>query len=61
MLRTLLEAEIASRDECNMHMRIKRAGLQVTKTLEDFKVACLRFHRGPGLNRPELSVQQRER
>lgn len=38
LLRTLVEAEIAARDESNLHMRIKQAGLPVTKTLEEFKV-----------------------
>jgi DNA replication protein DnaC len=38
LLRTLVEAEIAARDESNLRMRIKQAGFPVTKTLEEFKV-----------------------
>jgi len=39
LLRTLVDAEIASRDESNLRMRIKQAAFPVTKTLEDFKVS----------------------
>ena len=38
LLRTLVDAEIASRDESNLRRRIKQAAFPVTKTLEDFKV-----------------------
>ena len=37
-LRTLIEAEIASRDESNLRGRVKLAGFPVHKTLDDFKV-----------------------
>lgn len=39
LLRTLVEAEIAARDESNHRNRLKVAGFPVTKTLEEFKVA----------------------
>jgi DNA replication protein DnaC len=35
---TLIEAEIASRDESNLQARVKLAGFPVRKTLDDFKV-----------------------
>src|SRR5262249_15264334 len=38
LLRTLIEAEIASRDESNLRARLKLAGFPVRKTLEEFKV-----------------------
>ena len=37
-LRTLMEAEIAARDESNLRGRIKLAGFPVVKALDDFKV-----------------------
>jgi DNA replication protein DnaC len=37
-LRTLIEAEIAARDESNLKNRVKLAGFPVRKTLDDFKV-----------------------
>jgi len=37
-LRTLIEAEIAARDESNLRGRIKQAGFPVVKSLDDFKV-----------------------
>ena len=37
-LRTLIEAEIAARDESNLQARVKVAGFPVRKSLEDFKV-----------------------
>lgn len=37
-LRTLIEAEIAARDESNLQARIKSAGFPVHKTLDEFKV-----------------------
>ncbi len=37
-LRTLVEAEIAARDESNLRGRLKLAGFPVLKQLEDFKV-----------------------
>ena len=37
-LRTLIEAEIAARDESNLRGRIKQAGFPVVKILDDFKV-----------------------
>ena len=37
-LRTLVEAEIATRDASNHRNRLKQAGFSVIKTLEDFKV-----------------------
>ena len=37
-LRTLIEAEIASRDESNLQARVKLAGFPLRKTLDDFKV-----------------------
>lgn len=39
-LRTLVEAEIAARDESNAKARLKAAAFPVTKTLEDFDVAA---------------------
>ena len=39
VLRTLVEAEIAGRDEANERTRLRVAGFPVTKTLEDFQVA----------------------
>ncbi len=38
LLRTLVEAEIAARDESNLRARLKLAGFPVTKTLDEFKV-----------------------
>ncbi len=40
VLRTLVEAEIAARDESNHRHRLKTAGFPVQKTLEEFKVAA---------------------
>jgi len=40
VLRTLIEAECASRDESNLRNRLRSAGFPVTKTLEEFKVAA---------------------
>ncbi len=37
-LRTLIEAEIASRDDSHLRARIKLAGFPVRKALDDFKV-----------------------
>jgi len=37
-LRTLIEAEIAARDESNLQARVKLAGFPVRKRLDDFKV-----------------------
>src|SRR3984893_10083317 len=37
-LRTLIEAEIAARDESNLRGRVKLAGFPVRKTLDEFKV-----------------------
>jgi hypothetical protein len=39
VLRTLVEAEIAARDESNHRTRLRTAGFPVHKTLEEFKVA----------------------
>jgi DNA replication protein DnaC len=39
-LRTLIEAEITSRDASNASARLKLAGFPVTKTLEEFDVAA---------------------
>ena len=39
-LRTLVEAEIASRDESNVHTRMRQAAFPVTKTLAEFDVAA---------------------
>lgn len=39
LLRTLVEAEIASRDESNLRNRLRAAGFPVEKGFEDFKVA----------------------
>jgi DNA replication protein DnaC len=39
VLRTLVEAEIAARDESNFRNRLRAAGFPVTKSFEDFKVA----------------------
>jgi DNA replication protein DnaC len=39
VLRTLIEAEVAARDESNQRNRLRGAGFPVTKTLEEFKVA----------------------
>ncbi|HEX6547919.1 MAG TPA: IS21-like element helper ATPase IstB [Candidatus Dormibacteraeota bacterium] len=38
LLRTLVEAEIAARDESNLRARLKQAGFPVQKTLAEFKV-----------------------
>lgn len=38
LLRTLVEAEIAARDESNLRARLKQAGFPVTKTLAGFNV-----------------------
>lgn len=38
LLRTLVEAEIASRDESNLRARLKQAGFPVAKTLAEFNV-----------------------
>ncbi|WP_213453929.1 IS21-like element helper ATPase IstB [Rhizomonospora bruguierae] len=40
VLRTLIEAEVAARDESNLRNRLRGAGFPVTKTLEEFKVAA---------------------
>ena len=45
-LRTLLEAEISSRDASNATARLKLAGFPVTKTLEEFDVAASSIPRG---------------
>jgi len=37
-LRTLIEAEIASRDESNLRARLKLAGFPLRKSLDEFKV-----------------------
>ncbi len=37
-LRTLIEAEIAARDDSNLRLRLKAAGFPVRKRLEEFKV-----------------------
>lgn len=39
LLRTLLEAELGSRDASNARARLRAAGFPVTKTLEEFRVA----------------------
>lgn len=39
LLRTLLEAEIASRDASNARARLRSAGFPVAKTLDEFQVA----------------------
>ena len=38
LLRTLIEAEIAAREESNLRGRLKQAGFPVTKTLDEFQV-----------------------
>jgi DNA replication protein DnaC len=40
VLRTLIEAECASRDESNLRNRLRGAGFPVTKSLDEFKVAA---------------------
>jgi DNA replication protein DnaC len=40
VLRTLIEAECASRDESNLRNRLRGAGFPVAKSLEEFKVAA---------------------
>ncbi|WP_405433836.1 IS21-like element helper ATPase IstB [Micromonospora sp. NBC_00617] len=40
VLRTLIEAEVAARDESNQRNRLRGAGFPVTKTLEEFKVTA---------------------
>jgi DNA replication protein DnaC len=40
VLRTLIEAECASRDESNLRNRLRGAGFPVTKSLEEFKVTA---------------------
>jgi DNA replication protein DnaC len=37
VLRTLIEAEIAARDDSNLRGRLKQAGFPVVKRLDDFK------------------------
>jgi DNA replication protein DnaC len=39
VLRTLVEAEIAARDESNLRTRVRAAGFPVLKGFDDFKVA----------------------
>ena len=39
LLRTLVEAEIAARDESNARARLRAAGFPVTKTLDEFNLA----------------------
>ena len=39
-LRTLVEAEIAARDESNARTRLRPAAFPVTKTLDEFDVAA---------------------
>ena len=39
-LRTLIEAEIASRDASNARNRLRAAGFPVTKTLDEFDVSA---------------------
>jgi len=39
-LRTLIEAEIASRDQSNVRTRMRQAAFPVTKTLEEFDLAA---------------------
>jgi DNA replication protein DnaC len=39
LLRTLVEAEIAARDESNARARLRAAGFPVTKTLEEFNLS----------------------
>ena len=39
LLRTLLEAELGSRDASNARARLRAAGFPVTKTLDEFRVA----------------------
>lgn len=39
VLRTLVEEEIAARDEANLRIREKQAGFPMLRTLEEFKVA----------------------
>src|SRR4051794_35381044 len=39
-LRTLVEAEIAARDESNVRSRMRQASFPVTKTLAEFDVAA---------------------
>ena len=39
-MRTLIEAEITSRDESNARTRMRQAAFPVTKTLEEFDVAA---------------------
>jgi len=41
VLRTLIEAEIAARDESNLRNRLRAAGFPVAKSFDDFKVAQL--------------------
>jgi DNA replication protein DnaC len=40
VLRTLIEAECAARDESNLRTRLRGAGFPVTKSLQEFKVAA---------------------
>jgi DNA replication protein DnaC len=40
VLRTLIEAEVAARDESNQRNRLRGAGFPVSKTLDEFKVAA---------------------
>lgn len=43
VLRTLVEAEIAARDEANLATRLRTAAFPVTKTLDDFQLAASSF------------------
>lgn len=40
VLRTLVEAEIAARDDANLRNRLRAAGFPVTKTLDEFQLAA---------------------
>jgi len=46
LLRTLVEAEIAARDESNARARLKAAAFPVEKTLEEFDLAASSIPRG---------------
>ncbi len=56
LLRTLIEAEITTRDASNARNRLKAAGFPVLKTLDEFDLAvCPRSTRPPSTTSPAWS------
>ena len=60
-LRTLIEAEIASRDESNVRTRMRQAAFPVTKTLAEFDVAASSIPPPPSTTSPRWSGSARVR